>query len=80
MSETDVAVDTRITDDRTVIDVTGSRDVAVVVRSADGERVYLPPQGFDEPVSESPYTSPYRGSAWAATRARTAAVARPPAA
>ena len=62
MSETDVTVDARITDERTVIDVTGSRDVAVVVRSADGERVYLPPEGFDEPVSESSYTSPYRGS------------------
>ncbi|AZQ13867.1 MULTISPECIES: hypothetical protein [Halorubrum] len=57
----EIDIDTRVTDDRTVIDVTGTRDVAVVVRSASGERIYLPPEDFDEPVSESPYTSPYQG-------------------
>ncbi|TKX86157.1 hypothetical protein EXE43_09830 [Halorubrum sp. SS5] len=58
----EIDVDARITDDRTVIDVTGTRDVAVVVRSADGERIYLPPEGFDDPVGGSPYTSPYQGA------------------
>ncbi|MFD1569830.1 DUF7510 family protein [Halorubrum laminariae] len=57
----EVDIDTRVTDGRTVIDVAGTRDVAVVVRSTGGERIYLPPEGFDEPVSESPYTSPYQG-------------------
>ncbi|TKX78777.1 hypothetical protein EXE53_19420 [Halorubrum sp. SD626R] len=57
----EIDIDARVTDDRTVIDVTGTRDVAVVVRSDGGERIYLPPEGFDEPVSESPYTSPYQG-------------------
>jgi len=57
----EIDIDTRVTDERTVIDVTGTRDVAVVVRSASGERIYLPPAGFDEPVSDSPYTSPYQG-------------------
>jgi len=57
----DIDIDTRVTAERTVIDVTGTRDVAVVVRSASGERIYLPPAGFDEPVSDSPYTSPYQG-------------------
>jgi len=57
----EIDIDARVTDDRTVIDVSGTRDVAVVVRSAGGERIYLPPEGFDEPVPESPYTSPYQG-------------------
>ncbi|MFC5135905.1 MULTISPECIES: DUF7510 family protein [Haloferacaceae] len=63
----EVGIDTRVTAERTVIEVTGTRDVAVVVRSPGGERIYLPPEDFDEPVSESsyasPYTSPYQGAA-----------------
>jgi len=58
----EVTVDARVTEERTLIDVTGTRDVAVVVRSESGERIYLPPSDFDEPMSESPYTSPYRGA------------------
>jgi hypothetical protein len=58
----EIDIDTRVTEARTVIDVTGTRDVAVVVRSEGGERIYLPPERFDEPVSSSPYTSPYQGS------------------
>ena len=57
----EIGIDARVTEERTVIDVTGTRDVAVVVRSESGERIYLPPEGFDEPVSGSPYTSPYQG-------------------
>ncbi|GAB7091515.1 hypothetical protein JCM18237_17860 [Halorubrum luteum] len=60
MSEVDI--DTRVTDDRTVIDVSGTRDIAVVVRSESGERVFLPPESFDEPVEPSPYRSPYQSS------------------
>ena len=63
----DIGIDTRVTADHTVIDVTGTRDVAVVVRSEGDERIYLPPENFDETVSESPYaspyTSPYQGAA-----------------
>lgn len=54
-----------IDDDQTVIDVVGSRDAAVVVRSASGERIYLPPPNFDDPPTgdrRSPYESPYRGA------------------
>jgi len=58
----EIDIDTRVTEERTIIDVTGTRDVAVVVRSEGGERIYLPPADFDEPVSASPYTSPYQGS------------------
>jgi hypothetical protein len=57
----EIGIDARVTEERTVIDVTGTRDVAVVVRSESGERIYLPPEGFDEPVSGSPYASPYQG-------------------
>ena len=58
----EIDIDARVTDDRTVIDVAGTRDVAVVVRSDGGERIYLPPEGFDDPVGGSPYTSPYQGA------------------
>ncbi|MDZ5812375.1 hypothetical protein U4E84_13580 [Halorubrum sp. AD140] len=57
----EIDIDARVAQERTVIDVTGTRDVAVVVRSGGGERIYLPPERFDEPVSASPYTSPYQG-------------------
>ena len=60
MSEVDI--DTHVTNDRTVIDVNGTRDIAVVVRSESGERVFLPPESFDEPVEASPYSSPYQSS------------------
>ena len=55
----DVDIDTRVTANRTTIEVEGTRDLAVVVRSAGGERIYLPPESFDEPVADSPYASPY---------------------
>lgn len=51
-------VSTRIEDDRTVIEIEGDRSVAVVVRSALGERIYLPPEGFDrDSADDSPYQS-----------------------
>ena len=58
----EIDIDTRVTGERTIIDVSGTRDLAVVVRSESGERIYLPPERFDEPVSSSPYTSPYQGA------------------
>ncbi len=59
----DIDIDTRVTGDRTVIDVTGTRDLAIVLRSKEsGERIYLPPEGFEDPVEASPYRSPYQSS------------------
>jgi len=57
--------DVSVRADRTVIDVVGSRDAAVVVRSASGERIYLPPPNFDDPPTgdrRTPYESPYAGA------------------
>lgn len=61
----DVEVSTRVENGRTVVDVTGTRKAAVVVRDDDGERIYLPPEEFEESPSEtaSPYGSPYRSAA-----------------
>ncbi|QZX99027.1 DUF7510 family protein [Halobaculum rubrum] len=47
--ERPVSVDVEIADGRTVIVVAGDRDAAVVVQSASGERIYLPPEDFDRP-------------------------------
>jgi hypothetical protein len=60
-----VTVSTEITDDRTVVRVSGDRDAAVVVRSASGEQIYLPPEDFDRPPEtgrQTPYESPYEAS------------------
>jgi hypothetical protein len=52
MSDEDgtVSVDMQIEDGRTVIDVTGQRDAAMIVRSDSGQRIYLPPEDFDRPA------------------------------
>ncbi|WP_424000388.1 DUF7510 family protein [Haloarcula salina] len=57
-----VDFDMTIDDGRTRIEVTGDRDTAVVVESASGEKIYLPPEDFDrEPEDrQSPYDSPYQ--------------------
>lgn len=67
-SDGPVSVDIDIKEGRTVIAVTGSSEVAVVVRSASGERVYLPPERDESDQSPtSPYqpaenrNSPYEG-------------------
>jgi len=44
MTDTDVSVSMEIAEGRTVIEVSGDPDAAVVVRSAAGERIYLPPE------------------------------------
>ncbi|WP_135362926.1 DUF7510 family protein [Halosimplex halophilum] len=63
-----VSVDVDIEDGRTTIEVTGQRRVATVVRSASGERIYLPPERTDEEEEATPYRpaggdSPYEGIA-----------------
>lgn len=58
-----VSVDVDIRDGRTVLTVSGTRDAAVIVRSASGEEIYLPPENFDDRSggavggSETPYGS-----------------------
>lgn len=56
-----VDFDMDIADGRTRIRVSGDRDTAVIVRSASGEKIYLPPEDFDRPPEDSPtaYDSPY---------------------
>lgn len=71
-----VSFDVDVDDDRTTITVAGEREVAVVVVSASGERVYLPPENDDDGPArpagdaDSPYdagggasASPYDGVA-----------------
>lgn len=62
-----ISVDTAIEDGRTEISVTGTRDMAIIVNSKAGERIYLPPEAEDEEEDERPYRpagtyeSPYEG-------------------
>jgi hypothetical protein len=52
----EVEFDVEITDGETLIEMEGDRDAAVVVRSASGERIYLPPEDFARPPGQdSPY-------------------------
>lgn len=51
-----VEITTIVDEGTTEIEVTGSRDVAVVVRSASGERIYLPPEEFTQNLEASPYS------------------------
>ena len=46
----------------TVIRMRGDRDTAVVVRSASGERIYLPPEDFDRAATGSGGTSQSAGA------------------
>ena len=59
----DVDFEMAITEGRTEIVVVGDRDTAVVVRSASGEQIYLPPEDFDRPPErrQRSYDSPYEG-------------------
>ncbi len=50
-----VTVNTNIEADRTVITVNGTKDMAVVVSSDSGERIYLPPEETDDDDGEGPY-------------------------
>jgi hypothetical protein len=54
----DVSFDVTVEDGTTLITMAGDRDAAVIVRSASGERIYLPPEDFDRPAGQdSPYQS-----------------------
>ncbi len=61
--EPDAAVETTVTADRTVVEYRGTGDVAVVVRSAAGERVYLPlvDEADDGERDAESQPSPYGG-------------------
>jgi hypothetical protein len=70
----EMSVDMTVEDGETLVRVSGTRDMAVIVRSPSGEEVYLPPEEFDDdpgsspsPDShyegESPDQSPYEGAA-----------------
>jgi hypothetical protein len=70
MPDEDVEFTVEITDGETLIEMTGDRDTAVIVRSPSGERIYLPPEDFQRPpeTSDSPYQSarsdsPYQSAA-----------------
>jgi hypothetical protein len=52
-----VSVTLEIVDGRTVIEVDGDRDAAVIVRSTSGERIYLPPEDFDRPPASARTTA-----------------------
>lgn len=63
----DIQVDTTVEDGRTIVEVDGTREAAVVVRTDGEERIYLPPEEFEEPIGgDSPYqsarASPYQRS------------------
>jgi len=62
-AEADATVETTVTADRTVVEYRGAGDAAVVVRSASGERIYLPlvdEDGGGETEADD-RTSPYGG-------------------
>ncbi|MCO8267346.1 DUF7510 family protein [Haloferax prahovense] len=66
-ADEEVSFSVTIEDGWTTIVMEGDKDTAVVVRSASGERIYLPPEGFDAEAatdsayqsSDSPYQSAY---------------------
>lgn len=70
MPEDDVEFTVEIKNGETVIEMVGDRDTAVVVRSASGERIYLPPEDFERPVgrSDSPYQTVREDSPYQAVR------------
>jgi hypothetical protein len=70
MVDEDVEFTVEITDGETLIEMTGDRDTAVIVRSASGERIYLPPEDFQRPpeTSDSPYQSARSDSPYQSAR------------
>jgi len=65
-ADEEFAYTTRIEDGSTVIDVSGKHEVAFVIQSAGGERIYFPPEDMDtkaDAEADSPYQaqdSPYQ--------------------
>jgi hypothetical protein len=70
MAGEDVEFTVEIVDGETLIEMTGDRDTAVVVRSESGERIYLPPEDFQRPpqTSDSPYQSARTDSPYQSAR------------
>jgi hypothetical protein len=70
MADEDAAFTVEVVDGETLIEMTGDRDTAVVVRSASGERIYLPPEDFERPpeTSDSPYQSARSDSPYQSAR------------
>ena len=70
MADEDVEFTVEITAGETLIEMTGDRDTAVIVRSASGERIYLPPEDFERPpeTSDSPYQSARSDSPYQSAR------------
>lgn len=60
--EDKVSLSMEIANGRTEIRVSGDRDTAVIVRSASGEQIYMPPEDFDRSsqAADSTYNSPYQ--------------------
>ena len=65
----DVDFTVKIAGGETIIEVVGDRDAAVVVNSASGERIYLPPEDFrrapgdaDSPYQSRQPDSPYQSA------------------
>jgi len=58
-TDSEVGFEARIRNGRTILTITGKRDVAVIVQSRSGERIYLPPEdavsGDDSDFSGGPY-------------------------
>jgi hypothetical protein len=60
MPADEVDFDVSMRDGRTEITLEGQQDAIVIVQSASGERIYLPPDGFEEtPTTQG--ESPYEG-------------------
>lgn len=52
---------THIEDGNTIIDVAGETEVAVVIQSEGGERIYFPPEDIDEEKPAVNTEGPYEG-------------------
>jgi hypothetical protein len=58
-SVTTPKVELDVRTDRSILTIEGQRNVAVVVRSKSGERIYLPPEDAVEDDERQQTTSPY---------------------
>lgn len=52
---------TRIKDGQTIIDVAGETEVAFIIQSAGGERIYFPPEEMDDEKPAVDDEGPYQG-------------------
>ena len=67
LEEDAISVDTQIEEGRTEISVSGTQEMAIIVESASGEQIYLPPEENSTVPEEGPYQptgggqDPYEG-------------------